>query len=143
MAAEDIHWMDPATVTVLAFISLRLEFDSIVLIATVRDDVPRPFQDPAMTVLELAPLTEQDSRELLAAVAPGLGSRAPRRILTAAAGNPLALIELSRGAGGTPGGADDTGWLPLSTRRCSAISRPSCGAAGRAAASSRPVASRP
>ncbi len=69
----------------LAFISRRLEFGSIVLIATVRDDVPSPFHDPATTVLELAPPTEPDSRKVLTAVARELGSHAQRRILTVAA----------------------------------------------------------
>jgi AAA ATPase domain len=115
-AAEDLHWMDPATVTVLGFIGRRLESDAIALIATIRDDVPNPIQDPALTVLELAPLTESASLELLAGAAPELGPHAQRRILTAAAGNPLALIELPQAPDWTSNAVEDTGWLPLGSR---------------------------
>ncbi len=116
VVAEDIQWMDPATVVVLTFVGRRLESDAIVLIATTRDDVPTPMQDAAISVIELPPLADSDSRQLLAAVAPELGSPVRRRILAVAAGNPLALTELPRALNRTSGSADGPEWLPLSGR---------------------------
>ena len=118
VTAEDIHWMDPATVAVLAFVGRRLESDPVALIATIREDFPSPAQEAAMTVIGLSPLTDPDSRELLTAVAPDLSPLTQRRILAVAAGNPLALIELPRAvaADGTADSFDDAGWLPLSSR---------------------------
>jgi DNA-binding CsgD family transcriptional regulator len=116
VVAEDIQWMDPATVAVLTFVGRRLDSDAIVLIATTRDDVPSPLQDAAIGVMELQPLADSDSRQLLAAIAPELRSTAQRRILAVAAGNPLALTELPRALDRTSGLADGPEWLPLSGR---------------------------
>jgi DNA-binding CsgD family transcriptional regulator len=116
VVAEDIQWMDPATIAVLTFVGRRLESDAIVLIATTRDDVPSPLQDAAIGVMELLPLADSDSRQLLAAIAPELRSTAQRRILAVAAGNPLALTELPRALDRSSGLADGPEWLPLSGR---------------------------
>ena len=69
VVAEDVQWMDPATIAVLTFVGRRLDSDAIVLIATTRDDVPSPLQDAAIGVMELLPLADSDSRQLLAAIA--------------------------------------------------------------------------
>ena len=100
----------------LTFVGRRLESDAIVLIATSRDDVPSPLQDAAIGVMELQPLADSDSRQLLAAVAPELRSTAQRRILAVAAGNPLALTELPKALDRTSGPADGPEWMPLSGR---------------------------
>src|ERR1700677_5134566 len=73
VVAEDLQWLDPATVSVLCFIARRLEHDPIVLLATARDDGPDPLADAAPRVLELKPLGADDSARLLASAAPDLG----------------------------------------------------------------------
>ena len=40
VVAEDLQWLDPATVDVLRFTGRRLEHDPVVLLATTRDDEP-------------------------------------------------------------------------------------------------------
>jgi AAA ATPase domain len=113
VVAEDLQWLDPATVGVLRFIGRRLEHDPVVLLATTRDDEPDPLQGAASLVLGLEPLDAGDSRRLLTHVAPGLGTAAQARVLRAAEGNPLALVELPKTTGLTPGATGDPGWLPL------------------------------
>lgn len=71
VVAEDLQWLDPATVGVLRFIGRRLEHDPVVLLATTRDDEPDPLR-AASYVLDLEPLGTSDSRRLLASVAPDL-----------------------------------------------------------------------
>ena len=67
-------------------------------------------------MIELEPLGADDSRWLLASVAPDLSSVTQARVLRVAEGNPLALVELPKTASLTlrvSGGAE---WLPLTQR---------------------------
>jgi DNA-binding CsgD family transcriptional regulator len=116
VVAEDLQWLDPATVGVLRFVGRRLEHDPVVLLATTRDDEPDPLRGAASAVLDLEPLGAGDSRRLLASVAPDLGRAAQARVLRAAAGNPLALVELPKTASLTWPGPGGTEWLPLTQR---------------------------
>ena len=116
VVAEDLQWLDPATVGVLRFIGRRLEHDPVVLLATTRDDEPDPLHGAASCVIELEPLGADDSRWLLASVAPDLSSVTQARVLRVAEGDPLALVELPKTASLTlrvSGGAE---WLPLTQR---------------------------
>jgi hypothetical protein len=70
VVAEDLQWLDPATVSVLRFIARRLEHDPVVLLATTRDEEPDPLQGVADQVLDLAPLDPEDSKRLLASGRP-------------------------------------------------------------------------
>ncbi len=116
VVAEDLQWLDPATVGVLRFIGRRLEHDSVVLLATTRDDEPDPLHGAASRVIDLGPLGAGDSRRLLASVAPDLSSATQARVLRFAEGNPLALVELPKTASlmwRVSGGPE---WLPLTQR---------------------------
>jgi DNA-binding CsgD family transcriptional regulator len=116
VVAEDLQWLDPATVGVLRFIGRRLDHDPVVLLATTRDDEPDLLRGAASVVLDLAPLGAGDSRRLLASVAPDLGRAAQARLLQAAEGNPLALVELPKTASLTWPGSAGPEWLPLTQR---------------------------
>src|SRR5271156_3953674 len=70
VVAEDLQWLDPATVGVLRFTGRRLEHDPIVLLTTTRDDEPDLLYGAASCLLDLGPLGADDSRRLLASVAP-------------------------------------------------------------------------
>jgi DNA-binding CsgD family transcriptional regulator/tetratricopeptide (TPR) repeat protein len=116
VVAEDLQWLDPATVGVLRFIGRRLEHDPVVLLATTRDDEPDPLHGAAGRVLDLEPLGADDSRRLLASVAPDLSSATRARVLRAAEGNPLALVELPETASLTLRASGGREWLPLTQR---------------------------
>ena len=79
VVAEDIHWMDPATIAVLTFVGRRLESDAIVLIATTRDDLPSPIQDAAIGVMELQPLVDSAGWQKSAASSSGRPTGTRRR----------------------------------------------------------------
>ena len=115
IVAEDLQWLDPATVGVLRFVARRLEHDAIGLLATARDDGPDPLAGAAW-VLELEPLGADDSRRLLASAAPKLRGPAQAAMLRVAEGNPLALVELPKTPGLTLRPAGSVGWLPLPQR---------------------------
>jgi DNA-binding CsgD family transcriptional regulator len=116
VVAEDLQWLDQATVGVLRFISRHLEHDPVVLLATTRDDEPDPLHGAASCVLDVEPLGAGDSRRLLASVAPDLSRATQGRIIQVAEGNPLALVELPKTASlpvRESGGAE---WPPLTRR---------------------------
>ncbi len=116
VVAEDLQWLDPATVGVLRFVGRRLEHDPIVLLATTRDDEPDPFHGAASVLIDLEPLGANDSRRLLASAAPDLSSAARARVLRVAGGNPLALVELPKTVGLTWQSSGGSAWLPLTQR---------------------------
>jgi DNA-binding CsgD family transcriptional regulator len=104
LIAEDAHWLDRSSADVLAFVARRLESEPIVLIATVRDGMPSRLGDTGLPSMRVERLPEDTAAELLDAVAPGLTAPVRARLLSEAAGNPLALTELPATVG-IPGGA--------------------------------------
>ncbi|GAB7190850.1 LuxR family transcriptional regulator [Kineococcus sp. NUM-3379] len=116
VVVEDAHWMDRTSLDVLGFVARRIESDPLVLVAVTRGTDDR-LGGAGLPVLDVEPLTEEVSGELLDAVAPGLGQQVRRRLLEEAAGNPLALTELPvalRSVGGAY--ALSPGPLPLTER---------------------------
>lgn len=99
VVAEDLQWLDRATVDVLRFVVRRLRYDPIVVLATSRDDWPDLSE---ARVLDLRSLDAEESRQLLASVAPDLGESVRAGVLRVAEGNPLALVELPKSP--VPGG---------------------------------------
>ncbi|MER5338551.1 AAA family ATPase [Micromonospora sp. NPDC002717] len=97
LAIEDAHWLDEPSWEALAFVGRRLNADAIVLLAALRDDADSQAKLAAsgLPALTVPPLTEQAAAELLARVAPDLGTALRARVLAEAAGNPLALMEFA------------------------------------------------
>ena len=95
VVAEDVHWLDSSTCEVLAFVSRRLGADLVGLVGTAReaelDD--NPLAGAGLTELRLGPLDAAAAAALLDARSV-LDPAVRERVLTAAAGNPLALVEL-------------------------------------------------
>jgi len=94
--ADDVHWLDRASVQVLAFIARRLENEPVVLLAAVRAGYQTPIENAAIRVLELKRLSPLAAGQLLDLHAPDLHPILRARVLSEAAGNPLALVELPR-----------------------------------------------
>ncbi|WP_395244954.1 LuxR C-terminal-related transcriptional regulator [Agromyces sp. MMS24-K17] len=94
---DDAQWLDQASAQVLAFVARRLVAESVGLVLAVREPVDERFA--AIDDLTVSPLDDDDARALLATVVPGPIDQAVRdRIIAEAHGNPLALVELHRGA---------------------------------------------
>ena len=113
VVAEDVHWLDPSTCEVLAFVSRRLGADPVGLVGTAReaelDD--NPLAGAGLAELRLGPLDPAAAAALLDATAV-LDPVARQRVLEEAAGNPLALVELPL----TAGRERVNGWIPLTRR---------------------------
>jgi DNA-binding CsgD family transcriptional regulator len=117
LVVDDAQWIDQATVDVLAFVARRLADDPIAVAFGSREAVTADL-GPDSRTLDLDPLTNPDANQMLdlQPTPPTGGTRAA--VLEQAAGNPLALVELSRAAAADPAAA--AGWhgqaLPLTER---------------------------
>ena len=94
VVVEDVHWIDRASVDVLAFVARRIETEPVALLVTIRDGERSPIADAGLSPLPVDRLPDEIAAELLDSVAPGLSPSVRDQVLTAAAGNPLALAEL-------------------------------------------------
>ena len=114
MLADDVQWLDDATVSVLAFLARRVGTEPMVMVGAARDGYRSRLNPGEFTTLALEPLADEEAATLLTDRAPDLSPAAHRRVLAVAAGNPLALTELSRGlrSAADPYGPD----LPLTER---------------------------
>jgi len=92
--AEDAQWLDRPTMEVLAFVARRLQSDPIVVLAAVREGYPSLLADAGLPEHRLGALAPADAAMLLDASAQQLPPALRDRILSEAAGNPLALMEL-------------------------------------------------
>lgn len=100
VVAEDVHWLDEATRIALWFICRRITWEPILVTMTARPARFSPPEDPLIDRMTLRPLTFVESNELLDQRAERLTANQRRRVLEAAAGNPLALVELPPPRGG-------------------------------------------
>jgi hypothetical protein len=99
LLADDAQWMDPASQQALAFLARRVASDRIVLLATHRENEAGALLDAAVPAMSLAPLDAESAAVLLDRVAGALDASTRSRLLDAARGNPLALLELPRAMG--------------------------------------------
>ncbi len=92
VALDDAHWLDRASADALAFAARRLLGEEIAFLAAVRPGLATPFD--SLPRLDLGPLAPDDARRLLAHRAEPVTLADEARLLAAAAGNPLVLLEL-------------------------------------------------
>lgn len=98
VAIDDAHLLDRSSADVLAFVARRLESEPIVLLVAIRDGFEGPLSQAGLAELRVDALDDAAAASLLDATAPKLTAAVRARLLAAAAGNPLALIELPVGA---------------------------------------------
>ncbi|MBD0674005.1 AAA family ATPase, partial [Streptomyces sp. CBMA156] len=97
---DDAQWLDRVSAQTLAFVARRLLAERVALVFAVRASAPAADGDPFRGLPETAVrgLREDDARALLESVVPGrLDERVRDRIVAETRGNPLALLELTKG----------------------------------------------
>jgi tetratricopeptide (TPR) repeat protein len=114
LVADDIQWLDDPTVSLLTFMARRVRTEPVLLLGAAREGYRARLAADEVTTLTLPPLAGVDAEALLDAMAPGLSPSARRRVLSEAAGNPLALTELARVV--ASGHAFPASVLPLTER---------------------------
>jgi DNA-binding CsgD family transcriptional regulator len=117
LMADDAQWLDEPSGAVLGFVARRLANEPAALLIAVRDGLASSFDDAGLPGLSLTGLARPAATALLEARAPGLDLVHRDRLLSEAAGNPLALVELPKSVGpGHPPGGLTRAPLPLTAR---------------------------
>ncbi|MFF5497432.1 LuxR C-terminal-related transcriptional regulator [Streptomyces aquilus] len=121
LAVDDLQHCDPDSAAVLAFVARRLTGQAVTALFTACGDTPPPGLPDDIAVRSLHPLTPKAAARLLDTQPGAPTGRARLELLRQAAGNPLAIIELSR-AVDRPGRipraiAESVDALPEDTRR--------------------------
>jgi DNA-binding CsgD family transcriptional regulator len=93
--ADDVQWLDRPSADALAFVARRLGSDPLVMVVGLREGEESSFDAAGIEELSLQPLSDRDARDIVSRLAPDLAPSVRDRILREAAGNPLALAELS------------------------------------------------
>ena len=96
---EDAHWADPVTLELLDTLADRIDSEPLLLIVTYRPGyTPSPIVQDAATHLPLEPLSEQQSKKLMANVTDGNGlpDALAKRVLEKADGVPLYVEEMTK-----------------------------------------------
>jgi len=91
---DDAHWLDPASAECLGYAARRLEGKPIAMLVAARAEEPHAFARSGVAHLPLPGLDRGAARSLLRDIAPAMPMDVSEQLLDAAAGNPLALIEL-------------------------------------------------
>jgi DNA-binding CsgD family transcriptional regulator len=99
LVVDDVHWLDPASATVLAALARRVAGTSVGLLGVVRAGESSAFDAAGLDELSVAPLDDVAAETLLATAFPQLEPREAREVIAESQGNPLALIELPTQAG--------------------------------------------
>ncbi len=94
LLVDDVPWLDRSSAQVLGFVARRLEPSRIGLLAAARIGDDSVLLHAGLPQYEVPPLAEDAAMHLLQSRFPGLNAQIRRRVLSASAGNPLALLEL-------------------------------------------------
>lgn len=95
LVVDDVQWLDPSSASALAFVARRIEHEPVVALFALRDGFDSPLSDGSITEVVVSALDDRQSLEVLNRQAAGLPETVRHQILELAAGNPLALVELS------------------------------------------------
>jgi DNA-binding CsgD family transcriptional regulator/energy-coupling factor transporter ATP-binding protein EcfA2 len=124
LLVDDAQWIDRASLDVLAFVARRMDSEPVTLLVGADSAAALPGLDKGYRRLELGPLNPAAATRLLDLRPAPPAGRARIRILEEAAGNPLALLELTRAAGTRPpANSAVEGPLPVTDRLERAFAR--------------------
>jgi DNA-binding CsgD family transcriptional regulator len=100
LIVDDLHWIDRASAGVLSFAARRLAGSRAGLLAVCRTGAESYFDRGGLPEYELKPLDDHAADHLVRSRFPGLDPQVRSRVLDAAQGNPLALLELPQALSG-------------------------------------------
>ena len=118
LVADDVQWLDSVSAEVFGAVGRRLRNPRIAILAGRRVPHPSAFSGTGWSEFHLDPLDNRDAKRLLELAGIPLTASARAAVLTAAAGNPLALTELPRFADHIDLGG---GAMPLTDRLLAAF----------------------
>lgn len=114
LVVDDAQWIDTSSLSMLSFVANRIAGSSVAMVVAARGEVA-PHGFAAHPLVPLPRLDGLQSRLVLRRAGPDLSDSLIAAIVNAAAGNPLALVELAR-ASAAGGGAPTDPMLSLPER---------------------------
>lgn len=93
---DDLAWLDRRSAQVLGFVAHRLEGTRVGFLAALRTAEQSYFEQAGIPLLQVCPLDEPASAELVRHAFPALADGVCRRLVAESQGIPLALLELPR-----------------------------------------------
>jgi DNA-binding CsgD family transcriptional regulator/tetratricopeptide (TPR) repeat protein len=94
---DDVHWLDAASADALLFTARRVHADRVAFVFTARDGDARTFVADDLPELQIAVLSDEAARSLLAERLPdSTAAEVSAALLEQSGGNPLALLELPK-----------------------------------------------
>jgi predicted ATPase/class 3 adenylate cyclase len=99
LLAEDLHWCDPSTLDLFEQLIVQGSHATLMLVGTARDELEADWvSNPMLTRIELSPLSQADTRELLRRLASGrtLPEAVLDRVVGETDGIPLFAEEVGR-----------------------------------------------
>jgi DNA-binding CsgD family transcriptional regulator len=122
LAIDDAHWLDRPTANLLTFVARRLGREPIALLVALHDGHESRLAHFGWSELRVGPLDIEASGTLVDRAAPDLDPLLRQSVLDAAAGNPLAVIELSAAVRPGPSAPfSELGELPITPRLAKAF----------------------
>ncbi|GGJ28724.1 ATP-binding protein [Streptomyces brasiliensis] len=94
LVVDDLPWADSPSAVALGFVARRLADSRVGLITASRTNEHDHFQRSRLPVLQVKPIGEGPSGELVRAAFPAMAPSVRHRLVAEARGNPLALLEL-------------------------------------------------
>ncbi|WP_406259811.1 hypothetical protein OH779_01285 [Actinacidiphila glaucinigra] len=94
LIVDDLPWIDRASAMILGLVARRLTGTGITFLAAARAESGGFFERTGLPTHEVLPLDDRSARQLVGFRHPGLVWSVVHRVVTAAQGNPLALLEL-------------------------------------------------
>jgi DNA-binding NarL/FixJ family response regulator len=96
VVVDDAHWLDEESLDTLLFAARRLSEDPVAIIAAGRPGVQPALERDDLPVLTVEPLADAAAEALVNGAGGAMTGEARQRLVEAGAGNPLALLELTR-----------------------------------------------
>lgn len=96
LIVEDLHWIDPSTLELLARFVERTGSEPVLALLTARPEFAPPWKKASATTLALGPLVEGDAAKMVASFGAGIPAATLRLILERADGVPLFVEEMAK-----------------------------------------------
>ncbi len=98
VSIDDAQWLDEPSLEAFLFAGRRLEAEGVAMLGSLRDGTAVSTMDvPWLERMPVPPLADEEARELLGSGQPErLAPSVADRLVSTAAGNPLALLEIPR-----------------------------------------------
>jgi DNA-binding CsgD family transcriptional regulator len=92
VVVDDLQWIDSSSADAILFTARRLADNPVAALVAVREGTD--FETPGLTELVVRGLDSAEAAELLSRTCPEVAPAVAARLVSAAGGNPLALVEL-------------------------------------------------